>query len=66
MKFNDIEMVKYLSKLQKQKIEVYSSDYKLHILDEDKLITDEILFNLKDNKAQIIRILQQHTIDEKN
>ena len=65
MKFNDIEMVKYLSKLQKQKIEVYSSDYKLHILDEDKLITDEILFNLKDNKAQIIRILQQHTIDEK-
>ena len=65
MKFSDIEMVKYLSKLQKQKIEVYSSADKLHVLDENKLITDEILAKLKDNKAQIIRILQQHIIDDK-
>ncbi|UNY98309.1 amino acid adenylation domain-containing protein [Zhouia spongiae] len=62
MKFSDIELVKYLSDLQIQKIEVYTSDGKLHIFDEEKLITDEILLNLKENKAQIIRILQQNVV----
>ena len=65
MKFSDIEMVKYLSKLQKQNIEVYLINDTLHILDGDNLITDEILSNLKGNRAQIIGILQQHLISDK-
>jgi amino acid adenylation domain-containing protein len=66
MKFSDSEIIKFLSRLQENNIVVLESNNNLQIIDKNDSITEEILLDLSNNKAQILRILKQNIADEIN